>query len=88
VASLLETIPFLVDVYPTFTYTMGMMNNETIDAILQHEGYEIREGLELFDTVGQFVDQTFKTRKELNAYVEKHIAPHAECSEMARGWGL
>lgn len=72
-----------------------MMNNETVDAILKHEGYVILQKvswkenvLELFDTVGQFVDQTFKTRKELNAYVEKHIAPHAECSEMARGWGL
>lgn len=71
-----------------------MMNKETIDAILEHEGYEVTEQngkLLLIDLVGQFIDATFNTRQELNAYVEKHIAPYTsgnECSEIARGWGL
>ena len=64
------------------------MNKETIDAILKRNWYELRNGLELFDTVGQFVEITFKNRKELNAYVKKHFVPYGECSEMARGWGL
>ena len=73
---------------------MCMMNNETIDAIMKHEGYEIRSQggkLQLIDLVGQFIDCQFNTRQELNAYVEKHIAPHVgsgSSSMLSQGWSL
>jgi hypothetical protein len=73
---------------------MHMMNNETIDAIMKHDGYEIvmQHGqYHLFDLVGKFVDSTHATREALNAHVEKHIAPHVGsdvCSLTAQGWAL
>jgi len=60
---------------------MCMMNNETIDTILKHDGYEIHEvsgKLQLIDLAGMFIDSIFNTREELNTYVEKHIAPYVE----------
>ena len=83
-----------VDLTAAFTYTTGMMNNETIDAILKHDNYEItmQDGqYQLFDLVGKFIDSTHATREALNAYVEKHIAPHVGgdvCSPAAQGWAL
>lgn len=73
---------------------MHMMNNETIDAILKHDNYEITmqdRQYQLFDLVGKFIDSTHATREALNAHVEKHIAPHVgsgSSSMMAQGWAL
>ena len=52
-----------------------MMNNETIDAILQHEGYEIRNGLELFDTVGQFVTKPSRLARSLMLTLRSILSP-------------
>ena len=83
-----------VDLTAAFTYTTGMMNNETIDAILKYDNYEItmQDGqYQLFDLVGKFIDSTHATREALNAHVETYIAPHVgggACSLTAQSLGL